>query len=464
VVTYFRYVARSFLFVVCTLLPDAIAYHGGGQARILGCVTEPTGLSLRLHLCLCKHSGSRTSKSSANSSSLFGFASFILHYAGLELRPGDATPLELRDGEVLHVSMVSLGTKLADKSGRSVITARVGEDPVLYALCALVAGKTESFSLDLTFQGEETLVLEVSGKNPVSLVGNFGYEDDDDEDEDDGHLINMYDDDGMMGDEDDESDEGDEDDDDMAPKLIKDADPPVITELPDEPKPNVPATVNKKAKATGQPPAPVKTVKPGGSSAKRTPAAKNGGGSRKGKVAEESEEEEDDEDDDVEVGDEDDEDLEDEDEAHEDEEDVEEVVRATGQKPGSSGQKRGPSGHAGHTPSAKKAKTGRPATPANPNTAGRGSGRATHKDDAGPKTPKQSNGTTPKPILKRGNEARQGAGQKAGSSSGARASGASTPAPKEHARDASSGSGPSSGSGKKRNRRRKSKGGGDSSA
>lgn len=162
-----------------------------------------------------------------------------LAFWGIEVKPGVEAPLELRDGEVLHVSMATLGEKVVDKSGRSVISARVGDDPEKHALCVLVAGKTESFSLDLTFAGDEKVVLEASGKNPVHLVGNFGYEGEemDDGDSDD-ELINVYDEDGLMGgdDDDDDDDSGDDDDSDsdVEPELLPDSDPPVITEISDD--------------------------------------------------------------------------------------------------------------------------------------------------------------------------------------------------------------------------------------
>jgi Nucleoplasmin-like domain len=158
---------------------------------------------------------------------------------GLEVTPGKEEALDLHPGEVLHISMATLGVKVADTKGRSVISARLGDDPTKHALCVLTAGKTESFNLDLTFGSSDSLVLEVSGKNTVHLVGNFGFEggDDSDSDEEEGEgLINMYDDDGMMMHADSDSSDSDVDDSEDEPELMADADPPVITEIVDEPK------------------------------------------------------------------------------------------------------------------------------------------------------------------------------------------------------------------------------------
>lgn len=147
---------------------------------------------------------------------------------GVELTPGKPIPFDLKEGEVLHVNMASLGEALQDKSGRSVISARVGETPAKHALCALTAGKMESFNLDLTFAGEEQIVLEVSGKNVVHLVGNFGVEGDEEDSDmfgDSDDLINEYSDDESQ-DADDSSEE--------EPMLLADDDPPVITEITED--------------------------------------------------------------------------------------------------------------------------------------------------------------------------------------------------------------------------------------
>lgn len=154
-------------------------------------------------------------------------ASRVLFW-GVELTPGKPLPFDLNEGEMLHINMASLGETLQDKTGRSVVTARVSDDSPKYALCALTAGKMESFNLDLTFSGEEKVVLEVSGKNVVHLVGNFGFEGEEEGSDmfgDSDDLINEYSDDESQ-DADDSSEE--------EPMLLEDDDPPVITEITED--------------------------------------------------------------------------------------------------------------------------------------------------------------------------------------------------------------------------------------
>lgn len=158
-----------------------------------------------------------------------------LAFWGIQLKPGEPADLDLEDGETLHVSMASFGVELADKSGRSVVTATIknseddGEPEKKYALSALTAGKTETVCMDISFIGEESITFEVSGKNVVHLIGNFSFENDlsdSESDDDDGsNLIGVYDDD---------EDASDLDEDEQMPRLIMDDDPPVITELPEE--------------------------------------------------------------------------------------------------------------------------------------------------------------------------------------------------------------------------------------
>jgi hypothetical protein len=166
-------------------------------------------------------------------------ASRVLFW-GVEVTPGKPIPFELNEGEVLHINMATLGETLVDKSGRSVVTARVGEEGEKYALCVLTAGKVESFNLDLTFAGEEKVSLEVSGRNTVHLVGNFGYEGDEDAFSEDEDLINEY--------SDDESQ--DADDSDVEPMLLPDDDPPVITEITDDAAPKANGKKDKKPKVS----------------------------------------------------------------------------------------------------------------------------------------------------------------------------------------------------------------------
>lgn len=149
---------------------------------------------------------------------------------GVALKPGEPADLELQDGEVLHMTMISYGVKLADPKGRSVVTARVKNAKTAHALAVLNAGFTESCIMDVSFIGEENVTFEVTGKNVVHLVGNFSFENEEDSDgsDDEGEgLIGVYDDDGEMSDDDDDDDEQ------GLPKLVE-KDPPVITELKDD--------------------------------------------------------------------------------------------------------------------------------------------------------------------------------------------------------------------------------------
>lgn len=164
---------------------------------------------------------------------MFLFFSYLFCIPGVELKPGAKKNFELREGEMLHINMASFGEKLVDKTGRSVVMVTCGEGAKPLAICALTAGKIESFNVDISFSGEENVVLEVVGKNTVHLTGNFGYAgelDDSDAEDEEGMLINEY--------SDDEASEGDSDDGesdgDIEPQLLPDSDPPVITELPDD--------------------------------------------------------------------------------------------------------------------------------------------------------------------------------------------------------------------------------------
>lgn len=151
-------------------------------------------------------------------------ASRVLFW-GVELTPGKPIPFDLNEGEVLHINMASLGESLQDKTGRSVVTARVADDSPKFALCALTAGKMESFNLDITFSGEEKVELEVSGKNVVHLVGNFGFDGEEEGSDmfgDSDDLINEY--------SDDESQDAGSSSEEE-PMLLEDDDPPVITEI-----------------------------------------------------------------------------------------------------------------------------------------------------------------------------------------------------------------------------------------
>lgn len=142
---------------------------------------------------------------------------------GISLTPGDPTELELREGESLHVSMASLGARLKDATGRTVVTVKTDELEKSFAVCVLSAGKSESTLLDITFEGDEKVTFEVTGKNQVDLVGNFSFDDNDNSDEDVEGLLELQNGSSMaLVDSDDDEDEGS--------TLMAD-DPPVITEV-----------------------------------------------------------------------------------------------------------------------------------------------------------------------------------------------------------------------------------------
>lgn len=150
-----------------------------------------------------------------------------LAFWGIALQPGQPADLELEDGETLHLTMVSYGPVLPDPKGRSVVTARINSPddstPKVHALAVLNPGTVESRIMDVSFIGKDDVTLQITGKNPVHLIGNFSFEDggDESDDEDDGdQLIDEYDDDTIQG-------------------LVRvspdlDDDPPVIKEIVEE--------------------------------------------------------------------------------------------------------------------------------------------------------------------------------------------------------------------------------------
>ncbi|KAI0559155.1 FK506-binding protein [Gracilaria domingensis] len=151
---------------------------------------------------------------------------------GIVLKPGEAADLDLDDGETLRVTSASYGEELGDSSGRSVITASIrpedGSPSRKYAVAVLSAGKTETVTMDVLFIGEENVSFEVTGKNPVHLVGNFTFENDlDDEDSEDdneeSHFIGLY--------EDTIDSENEDDDEQERIKALPEHDKPVITEI-----------------------------------------------------------------------------------------------------------------------------------------------------------------------------------------------------------------------------------------
>lgn len=109
---------------------------------------------------------------------------------GMTLTPGAKHQVELPQAATLSIGMASLGEKVADKAGRSVVMATrdTGE---AYALCVLRAGATESVPLEVMIGTEDALSLSVVGSaNEVHLTGNvemqLGDEDDSDSDDVDG--------------------------------------------------------------------------------------------------------------------------------------------------------------------------------------------------------------------------------------------------------------------------------------
>lgn len=104
---------------------------------------------------------------------------------GIQLTPKKPLTLELQGGETLNVTMASLCAEVADKKGRSVVMVHTGEIEQKFAVCVLNAGSTESFSLDLHFEGEEKITFTLIGKNEVHLTGNFSFDEEEDDDEGD---------------------------------------------------------------------------------------------------------------------------------------------------------------------------------------------------------------------------------------------------------------------------------------
>eukprot|EP00171_Calliarthron_tuberculosum_P013916 IDg13916t1 len=148
---------------------------------------------------------------------------------GIALKPGQPAQLELREGESLHVSMASLGTRLKDQTGRTVVTVETAELEKSFAVCALNAGKTESTVLDITFDGEEKVTFLATGKNEVHLVGNFSFDDNaESEEESDEELIDVYS--GKTVATDGSDDEEEDSNSDEGSTLMVD-DPPIITDI-----------------------------------------------------------------------------------------------------------------------------------------------------------------------------------------------------------------------------------------
>lgn len=135
----------------------------------------------------------------------------------MTLTPGQKHEVELPQAATLNIGMASLGEKLADKAGRSVVmvTRDTGE---AYALCVLRAGATESVPIEVMIGTEDALSLSVVGcANEVHLTGNVEVQLDDDENSnsddmdgmDEEMLRNMV---GGGSDGDDGSDESDSND------------------------------------------------------------------------------------------------------------------------------------------------------------------------------------------------------------------------------------------------------------
>ncbi|KXN85346.1 hypothetical protein AN958_11446, partial [Leucoagaricus sp. SymC.cos] len=104
----------------------------------------------------------------------------------LELTPGKAAEI-VPQGDV-QVSNASLGEKLIDQNGRTVVKVTYKktdadsdeeeeeskeEEYASFSLCALTAGKSENAQVNLVLEGENIYKFELVGKNPVSLSGNY---------------------------------------------------------------------------------------------------------------------------------------------------------------------------------------------------------------------------------------------------------------------------------------------------
>jgi len=135
----------------------------------------------------------------------------------MTLKSGEKEEVELPQAAVLNIGMASLGEKLAEKDGRSVImvTRDTGES---YALCVLRAGGTESVALEAVISCDDAVSLSVVGStNEVYLTGHVEVQMDDDSDSDSDDMDGMNEE--MLrnltrGGPDDDSEDDDDDDDD----------------------------------------------------------------------------------------------------------------------------------------------------------------------------------------------------------------------------------------------------------
>lgn len=108
------------------------------------------------------------------------------------MTPGEKHEVELPPDATLSIGMASLGEKLTDKTGRSVVMVTRDSEEA-YALCVLRAGATESVPLECIIGPDDALFLSVVGSsNEVHLTGNVELKMvDDDEDSNSDDLDEM---------------------------------------------------------------------------------------------------------------------------------------------------------------------------------------------------------------------------------------------------------------------------------
>eukprot|EP00515_Schizochytrium_aggregatum_P004162 CAMPEP_0202066580 /NCGR_PEP_ID=MMETSP0963-20130614/54045_1 /ASSEMBLY_ACC=CAM_ASM_000494 /TAXON_ID=4773 /ORGANISM="Schizochytrium aggregatum, Strain ATCC28209" /LENGTH=343 /DNA_ID=CAMNT_0048633281 /DNA_START=119 /DNA_END=1150 /DNA_ORIENTATION=+ len=129
---------------------------------------------------------------------------------GLEVEPGVPSVVRLEPGQVLLLTLATLGEKVK-KNDRAVLKLDLGDQEI--TVCSLVPFVQESVQLDLPIsQPQVTFSVAGAKDTPVHLLGRFvaDYDDEDDEDEDGGMELTpeqLYS--GMMGDMDSDSDDED---------------------------------------------------------------------------------------------------------------------------------------------------------------------------------------------------------------------------------------------------------------
>eukprot|EP00515_Schizochytrium_aggregatum_P020944 CAMPEP_0202117656 /NCGR_PEP_ID=MMETSP0965-20130614/42757_1 /ASSEMBLY_ACC=CAM_ASM_000507 /TAXON_ID=4773 /ORGANISM="Schizochytrium aggregatum, Strain ATCC28209" /LENGTH=378 /DNA_ID=CAMNT_0048687575 /DNA_START=60 /DNA_END=1196 /DNA_ORIENTATION=- len=144
---------------------------------------------------------------------------------GLEVEPGVPSVVRLEPGQVLLLTLATLGEKVK-KNDRAVLKLDLGDQEI--TVCSLVPFVQESVQLDLPIsQPQVTFSVAGAKDTPVHLLGRFvaDYDDEDDEDEDGGMELTpeqLYS--GMMGDMDSDSDDedfdGEEEEEELTPEQL----------------------------------------------------------------------------------------------------------------------------------------------------------------------------------------------------------------------------------------------------